>query len=133
MDHKTKPGSPADVLEHYGVKGMQWGVRKKKPTSAEIHSARQRQAQRARELQRHDDVASTASSPAVRAKAIKEARRVAIELQTSEDRVTAARMTTGEKVAATILGGPLGLAVIVARGSAARATAREVDNLRTQL
>lgn len=28
MDHRTKPGSPGDILEHHGVKGMRWGVRK---------------------------------------------------------------------------------------------------------
>jgi len=29
VDHRTKPGLPSDILEHYGVKGMRWGVRKK--------------------------------------------------------------------------------------------------------
>lgn len=28
-----KPGSPADILEHYGAKGMHWGIRKKEETS----------------------------------------------------------------------------------------------------
>jgi hypothetical protein len=27
-DHHIKPGSPGDILEHHGVKGMRWGVRK---------------------------------------------------------------------------------------------------------
>ena len=29
-----KPGSPAEVLEHVGVKGMHWGIRKKEETSS---------------------------------------------------------------------------------------------------
>lgn len=32
-DHRTKPGSPGEVLEHHGVKGMRWGVRKQDETS----------------------------------------------------------------------------------------------------
>lgn len=28
-DFRNKPGSPGDVLEHVGVKGMRWGIRKK--------------------------------------------------------------------------------------------------------
>ena len=29
-----KPASPGDILEHHGVKGMRWGVRKKEETSS---------------------------------------------------------------------------------------------------
>lgn len=32
MDHRTKPGSPGDILEHHGVKGQRWGVRKEEET-----------------------------------------------------------------------------------------------------
>lgn len=27
-DYHIKPGSPGDILEHHGIKGMRWGVRK---------------------------------------------------------------------------------------------------------
>jgi hypothetical protein len=27
VDHKEKPGTPGDILEHHGVKGQKWGVR----------------------------------------------------------------------------------------------------------
>ena len=30
IDFREKPGSPEEVLEHFGVKGMRWGVRKER-------------------------------------------------------------------------------------------------------
>lgn len=38
-EHHIKPGSPGDVLEHYGVKGMRWGVRKEEETSSRPSSS----------------------------------------------------------------------------------------------
>lgn len=35
MDHRTKPGTPGEVLEHSGVKGMRWGVRKAESTGGD--------------------------------------------------------------------------------------------------
>jgi len=34
IDFRVKPGSPSDILEHHGVKGMRWGVRKDEETSS---------------------------------------------------------------------------------------------------
>lgn len=34
--HLTKPKTPEEVLEHHGVKGMRWGVRKEEETSSRI-------------------------------------------------------------------------------------------------
>ena len=31
-----KPGSPAEIVEHHGIKGMQWGVRKEREASAQV-------------------------------------------------------------------------------------------------
>lgn len=32
MDYHEKPGTPGDILDHSGVKGMRWGVRKEEET-----------------------------------------------------------------------------------------------------
>lgn len=32
-----KPGSPEEVLEHFGRKGMKWGVRNKTKSSGQLH------------------------------------------------------------------------------------------------
>ena len=39
MDHRTKPGTPEELmLQHHGVKGMRWGVRKKEETSDRLRA-----------------------------------------------------------------------------------------------
>lgn len=62
-----KPGSPADILEHHGVKGQRWGIVKKDDTSSDgpsLHekiSAR-RSARREEQAKRHDAAAATLQS-----------------------------------------------------------------------
>lgn len=34
-EHHIKPGTPGEILEHHGVKGMKWGVHKKEETSGD--------------------------------------------------------------------------------------------------
>lgn len=71
-----------EELFHFGVKGMRWGVRKKVTTS-DIKSARARQRGRSESARK-----------------------------TSSDRAISSRLTRGEKVAALLIGGPVGLVVI---------------------
>lgn len=112
MTYQQKPGTPGEVLAQSGVKGMRWGVRNsKKPSASEIHGARQRQAVR-------KSAAKGGDSKAAR------------EHQTHPDRITASRMTAGEKAAAIMLGGPVGLAVVVSNSSHTRAVARNVATLK---
>lgn len=40
MDHREKPGTPGDILEHHGTKGMRWGVRKAEETAGRDSSGR---------------------------------------------------------------------------------------------
>lgn len=55
MDYKTKPGSPTAVLEHYGIKGMKWGIRRENPSgrggSRTPKTDKIRDAEKARKLQ----------------------------------------------------------------------------------
>lgn len=40
-DYRIKPGSPEEVLKHYGVKGMKWGVRNEDDESAGPSAAKE--------------------------------------------------------------------------------------------
>lgn len=46
MDHTTKPGSPGDILEHYGKKGMRWGVVNEDKPSPEQAIARKNESEK---------------------------------------------------------------------------------------
>jgi hypothetical protein len=108
--------NPEEFLAHLGVKGMRWGTRKQNPTGSEIKGARTRQAER------HVAV-RTAKTPSARNKASK-------DVTTNEDRVTASRMTIGEKIVATMLGGPVGLIVISRNKSFVKGVSKKTDAAR---
>lgn len=120
-----KPGSPLEILEtlnHSGVKGMRWGVRKSSQDFARKHPTGRQRADaiyraRAAQIKRNTDFA-TERDPAKRAN-LKKA------FLNNPDRVTALRMTRGEKVVFTLLGiavPPAGVGLAV--GSAARVAVR---------
>ena len=131
MTNPQKPGTPAElVLAHHGVKGMQWGVRKRRPSAHEIRSARVRNHERQAQFIVNDAAIRNAPNPKSRAAAVKRQQAHVKEFNQTEDRVTAARTTRGEKAAALLLAGPVGAAVLVAGGSRRRAIARNVDKAR---
>lgn len=119
------------TLTHHGVKGMKWGVRKKSVTSQEVQDAGFRQQTR---LNKFMDAKGAASDPTAssksRAAAAKRAKTLEKEFDTSEDRVTAVRLSRGEKAALLILGGPIGAAVIIGNKIGAASVARDVDKAR---
>ena len=117
-------------LAHYGVKGMKWGVRRTK-TAGDIGraEAKARIKKANRTKYSDDDIRGARARQAVRARAYIAADKAAtkIDPQTGRpylsrsvvkeqldwvdqyDAYIAARRTTGEKVIAGLLGGPVGL------------------------
>lgn len=86
-----KPGSPEDVLEHFGKKGMKWGHRKAKITSADIIGARVRSSQQQFKALAEKDPKKRANLQKAYLK--------------NPDRATALRMTKGEKVTLGLIAG----------------------------
>jgi hypothetical protein len=91
-----------EFLAHYGVPGMHWGHRKSgatstlKPTTQQITEARARQSVR-KAAYKSAKSGGNATSTAKAANAFMK----------SPDRVVAAHMTKGEKIATALLGGGL--------------------------
>ena len=121
-----------EFLAHYGVKGMKWGVhkskadykqsraqvrdiRKKGHTGDEIREARKRQAARMRKQDDADDALSDAvvsgANKAKIARLEKEVERTSAAVRTSDDRIIASKMTTGELVANAIISGTASIQV----------------------
>lgn len=96
MLHQEKPSMDQDLLEHHGIKGMKWGVRKHK-TGGEIRTARRSVAKSRFDLE--DAKAAYRRGDAPRS-AIAEAKLAYLK---NPDRATALRMTRGELVVSTIL------------------------------
>lgn len=116
----ARSGIKDDSLQHFGVKGMRWGIRKAedsadgssakpkkstKPTNADIKSARERQKTRAREFEEASAEYYTSRTAKGEAAAERLMRNKEWELYNGPDRDIADRMTTGEKVVTGIFAG----------------------------
>lgn len=120
-------------IQHYGTKGMKWGERKKKYSAGEIHGARYRQEARRRQLNAAADQLNLASGSGSKAQTMAAGKKYVKALgdyNMNEDRVTASRMTKGEKWATAILTGPLAAVVIPVNAGYTRAVAKDVDRVR---
>lgn len=111
---------PARELEHYGVKGMKWGVRRsqeqldrsagrrKKPSSSEIKEARSRHNKRIDEIDKGLNRVSYSNSRAAKQRSLNDVKKMLAEASSSDDISIGAKMTKGEAVTSIITGGPLG-------------------------
>jgi len=92
---------PLDELAHFGVKGMKWGHRK--ATGSQIVSARRRLRSESSAYRKdYKKYEKSAAGSEARAKLEKNLRDRHQEYLKNPDRVIAARMTTGEKIAAAM-------------------------------
>jgi len=101
--------SPGE-LAHYGVKGMKWGVRKAASTR-EVYGARARLQVKQNEYSGQKRAVRKAKSPTAKANQKAKLNKMKVDFLKDPDRVTAARLSTGEKVMATLLTGPVGIGV----------------------
>jgi hypothetical protein len=114
-----------DFLEHHGVKGMRWGVKKadgssSRPSASEIKTARTNQATR-----RNDVKNAKTSGDEVSIQKAKDA------FNNAPDRITAAHLTRGEQgasVALQYLGFSSGLATLGANHASNLSVGKQVTN-----
>lgn len=120
MTYESIGDIPMNELAHYGVKGMKWGVRrtpeqlgkrkpkKKKVTTKDISEARSRHNARLDSINRQVSRGNIIGTKAAKTEAASQIRKIAKEALESGDISTASRLTKGEKVTNTLIGGPLG-------------------------
>lgn len=109
-------------LVHYGVKGMKWGVRKAASTR-EVFGARARLQVKQHEYSNQKRRVRKAKSATAKAKQKAKLNKMKIDFLNDPDRVTASRLSTGEKVVATLLAGPIGIGAV----GVASYTSRVID------
>lgn len=122
--------SPEDSLEHYGVLGMKWGRTRARANGTQIRAARRNVSRQASDvLDQKDRVKAKAKGSAERAKEQKKLDKMKQNFFDNPDRVIAARLTRGEKIALAILATPAGAAGAIAGTSAvSRAIEQRQEN-----
>lgn len=101
MFTEEKP-SLDDTIEHFGVKGMQWGVRKR-ARGPEIRAARRSVRNSRENMQDARREVRKAKTSTERVAATKKFNEQKMAFLTNPDRATAARLTRGEHIAAFLL------------------------------
>lgn len=98
-----------DALEHYGVKGMRWGVRKsssERVSTEQIKAARLKNDARLAKIQQADIDYRLATTKKGKKAAIDTIAKYGREINNDPDTRIASKMTKGEKVLITALAGP---------------------------
>lgn len=103
MDIAFHGAAQVAELFHYGVKGMRWGKRKDKPSSADIEVARANQSARVARVNEKFVKSVTARDKGERAAAKAEYQKLNQVFLDHPDRVTAMRMTRGEKAVLALI------------------------------
>lgn len=119
MLHDDKPVLDENLLEHFGVKGMRWGVRNKK-TAGQIRTARRKVAKARLD---YNDARDQYRQGTGTKTAVKNTR---LAYLNHPDRATAARITKGDAFIAALLITPAGAAGL-AVGSQIRSRAIEAN------
>jgi len=122
MRHIVGQEKPSlDSIEHHGVKGMHWGNRK---TGPEIRTARANISTQAAKVRQQERKTVAAIGTKSAAKEQAKLSKMKIDFLNNPDRVTAAKMTRGEKIAAVLLTGVATPATLVSAGAIAGTAAR---------
>jgi hypothetical protein len=115
-----------DALEHVGVLGMKWGHRKT-GTSSQIYRARGNVSKQRSGIKRQESKVNNASSDKSHNVEKVKLNKLRADYLRNPDRVISARMTIGEKAAALIFAGPVGLAGIAATSARSRVIENKQD------
>lgn len=117
-----------EELAHYGVLGMKWGKTRARANGAQIRQARRRLGKEQADLfEKQDAVKSLQKGTSARAKGEKELAKQTTAFLNNPDRVTATRLTRGEKAVLLVLGGPVGAAGIALTSGVSRRVERKQD------
>lgn len=105
--HDEKPELPTEeeALAHYGVLGMKWGKSRAKADAGQVRSAqRSFDKKRTKYWDQQSAAKKHAKGTPERAQADKKSANMRVALLKDPDRVTAVRMTRGEKAAYLAMG-----------------------------
>lgn len=95
------------ALAHFGVKGMKWGVRKQKVTTADINTARGRHNARLNKIEETGERIAGTKSQVEKKRLLGQIHKLAKEGLNTPDADVATRVTRGEKIAGLLLTGGL--------------------------
>lgn len=120
IQNQGNPPLTEETLAHYGVLGMKWGRTRARANANQIRSARRRLSTERKKINRAEDKAFAINDRKKRDKAMNQVAKMQKEALKNPDRVIAARMTRGEKIATVVLFGPAApLSIAAIAGSSA--------------